>query len=641
MALIKLHQINFNQTGSYTGSLLGTSSYSNQSLSSSYALTSSYSNQSLSSSYALTASYALNGGTTNIFISGSGSGSIITSSFNNSNTWLFNHNLGTRTPIITVFDSNYNQIIPQDILLNSISSSTIIFPTLESGFAVASVGGILDGEDLYFPYTGSAIISGSLTVTGSIITTHGFTGSLLGTSSYSNQSLSSSYALTASYASNGGVTQLLAGANISLSPTNGLGQITITSIGGSSGTGNTATGSYGSFYDTTTQTNPVGNIPRSMSLNRTDITNGVSISGSTNPFNTYIKTENPGVYNIQFSAQLDKTDSGTDEIVIWLRKNGINLIDTSTSVTLVGNNAKNVAAWNWFVNSAANDYYQIIWQSPDTKVRLFAEPADEHPGIPSVIVTANRVDQFLSNTGSFSGSFIGLHTGLFTGSFTGSLFGTSSWAESSSMAVSSSYSLTASFALNAGTTVNTSSFVTTSSFNTFTSSYTTGSFTGSFRGIFTGSLQGTSSFSSQTLSSSYSLTSSFTIGGELVSNKSNDIYMGGASPSSTKYTTEYAVNYFVSQSIAAAQSGIPLIQIDMFANYKLFEYDENGSTSYQGQTKYNNNAWLITKYVETGGDITATYANVSNNGSYTTPSTAWTARAVLNYTASIANLTGI
>jgi hypothetical protein len=79
----------------------------------------------------------------------------------------------------------------------------------------------------------------------------------------------------------------------------------------------------------------------------------------------------------------------------------------------------------------------------------------------------------------------------------------------------------------------------------------------------------------------------------------------------------------------------------MFANYKLFEYDENGSTSYQGQTKYNNNAWLITKYVETGGDITATYANVSNNGSYTTPSAAWTGRAVLNYTASIANLTGI
>jgi len=241
------------------------------------------------------------------------------------------------------------------------------------------------------------------------------------TGSGGGSAISASYALTASYASNGGVTQLLAGPNITLSPTNGLGQVTVSATLSGSTSFNTATGSYGSFYDTTTQTNPVGNVPRSMSFNSTDITNGVSISGSTNPFNTYIKTTNAGVYDIQFSAQLDKTDFGTDEIVIWLRKNGIDLTDTATSVTLAGNNAKNVAAWNWFVSSAAGDYYQVIWYSPDTNVRLFAEVAGGgHPGVPSVILTVNRVDQFLSNTGSFSGSFNGL--------FTGSLFGTASWA---------------------------------------------------------------------------------------------------------------------------------------------------------------------------------------------------------------------
>jgi len=139
-------------------------------------------------------------------------------------------------------------------------------------------------------------------------------------------------AISASYAANGGVTQLLAGANISLSPTNGVGQVTISSTAGGGGF-NTATGSYGSFYDTTTQTNVAGTA-RSMSLNTTDITNGVSVSGSTNPFNTYIKVANAGVYDIQFSAQVDKTDSGTDEIWIWIRKNGSNLTDTATSVQL-------------------------------------------------------------------------------------------------------------------------------------------------------------------------------------------------------------------------------------------------------------------------------------------------------------------
>ena len=230
---------------------------------------------------------------------------------------------------------------------------------------------------------------------------------------------SASFAATASFALNGGVTQILAGPNIIVSPLSGQGQVTISSTGTGSGGFNTATGSYGSFYDTTTQINPVANTARSMSFNETAITNGVSISGSTNPFNTYIKTENAGIYNLQFSAQLDKTDSGTDSIDIWIRKNGIDLLDTGTTVTLTGNNDKSVAAWNWFVQSAANDYYQIIWSSADTDMRLLAEVSSSiHPGIPSVIATVNRVDQFLSNTGSFSGSFTGTFNGYNLTEFT-------------------------------------------------------------------------------------------------------------------------------------------------------------------------------------------------------------------------------
>ena len=285
-----------------------------------------------------------------------------------------------------------------------------------------------------FAQTASFVVSSSYAISSSNALTASYVLQAISASYATTASfaITSSRATTASYALNGGVTQLLAGSNISLSPTTGVGQVTISSTGGGGGS-NTATGSYGSFYDTTTQTNVAGTA-RSMSLNTTDISNGVSVSGSTNPFNTYIKTENAGVYDIQFSAQVDKTDSGTDEIWIWLRKNGTNLTDTATSIQLVGNGAHYVAAWNFFVNAAANDYFQLMWYSPDANVRLHAESAfGVVPGIPSLIVTANRVDQFLSNTGSFSGSF--------TGQFTGSLFGTSSWATN---ALTSSY-------LNGGT----------------------------------------------------------------------------------------------------------------------------------------------------------------------------------------------
>ena len=278
--------------------------------------------------------------------------------------------------------------------------------------------------------------------------------------------ISASFAETASFALNGGVTQILAGPNIIVSPLSGQGQVTISSTGTGSGNFNTATGSYGSFYDTTIQTNPVANTANSMSFNETAITNGVSISGSTSPFNTYIKTENAGIYNLQFSAQLDKTDSGTDSVDIWIRKNGIDLLDTGTTITLTNNNTKTVAAWNWFVQSAANDYYQIIWSSADTDLRLFAEASSiVHPGIPSVIATVNRVDQFLSNTGSFSGSFTGTFNGYNLTEFT-TTSSFNSYTSSNDQKVNSLIAATGSYVTSA---ITASSLVTASvSLNTIT-----------------------------------------------------------------------------------------------------------------------------------------------------------------------------
>ena len=187
-------------TSGITGSLLGTASYSAASLSASYALTASYAlnvpstasyalraltasyalNVPVTASYAISASYAINagnadnatyattagnGGVTQL-IAGSGislipaggqgivtivssggggttiiSGSNVTQSFSNSSTWTFTHNLGVRTPIIEVFDSNYNQMIPQTLQLTDTSSATITFPVAKSGFAIASLGG--------------------------------------------------------------------------------------------------------------------------------------------------------------------------------------------------------------------------------------------------------------------------------------------------------------------------------------------------------------------------------------------------------------------------------------------------------------------------------------------------------------------
>ena len=97
-------------TGSFTGSLQG------------------------SSSFATSASYAL--------FAGNAPGTTV--GFTQSvaaTTWSFTHNLNTRNPLLQVYDSTNSQVIPFNIVGTDPNQATIYFDTAESGFAVASNGG--------------------------------------------------------------------------------------------------------------------------------------------------------------------------------------------------------------------------------------------------------------------------------------------------------------------------------------------------------------------------------------------------------------------------------------------------------------------------------------------------------------------
>jgi hypothetical protein len=96
------------------------------------ATTASYVLQAVSASFATTASYAANISSYNV-----------TQSFSNSSTWTFNHNLGYKSVIVQAYDSSDAQIIPQNIVLTNANTATITFPTNETGYAVATVGGTL------------------------------------------------------------------------------------------------------------------------------------------------------------------------------------------------------------------------------------------------------------------------------------------------------------------------------------------------------------------------------------------------------------------------------------------------------------------------------------------------------------------
>ena len=141
---------------------------------------------------------------------------------------------------------------------------------------------------------------------------------------------------------------------------------------------------YGSFYDTTTQTAAAINTAYAMTFNTTDLSVGVTVGSPT----SRIYVDRPNVYNVQFSAQLDKTTGGVGLIWIWLRKNGTDVPDSTTQIRIQGNNAETVAAWNFLLQMNAGDYFELMWEVDDTTVQILTEPASAvHPAIPSVILT--------------------------------------------------------------------------------------------------------------------------------------------------------------------------------------------------------------------------------------------------------------
>lgn len=146
---------------------------------------------------------------------------------------------------------------------------------------------------------------------------------------------------------------------------------------------------YGAFSDTTTQVVTSINSAIAMTFNTTDLANGVTIGSPT----SRLVVSEQGVYNVQFSAQLDKASGATGVIHIWLRKNGTNVPNTSSKVAIQGTAAETVAAWNFLIQLEPTNYVELMWSSDDADVVLHAASATSvYPAIPSVICTVTQVN---------------------------------------------------------------------------------------------------------------------------------------------------------------------------------------------------------------------------------------------------------
>jgi hypothetical protein len=150
---------------------------------------------------------------------------------------------------------------------------------------------------------------------------------------------------------------------------------------------------YGAFQDTTDQTAASTTAAYAVTYNTTDYSNGITLSNSSR-----LNVTSPGVYNIQFSIQFANDDTQIQDVDVWFRKNGTDVAGSNSKFSVPnshgGTDGHLIAALNFFIELAANDYIQIMWATTSTLVtieHLAAQTSPTRPATPSVIATMTYV----------------------------------------------------------------------------------------------------------------------------------------------------------------------------------------------------------------------------------------------------------
>jgi len=166
-----------------------------------------------------------------------------------------------------------------------------------------------------------------------------------------------------------------------------------------SGTGLGITVPYGQFQSNVDQTAAAIDVAYPITYTASDFTGGVTLSSGSR-----LTVPSAGIYVVSFSIQLTNSTNATQDVDIWLRKNGTDVPATNSRFGLqqrksAGNPSHIIAATPVMVQLAANDYVQVIWHTTDTGVSIEALPAvtysagvtPAHPATPSAIVQVEYV----------------------------------------------------------------------------------------------------------------------------------------------------------------------------------------------------------------------------------------------------------
>lgn len=150
----------------------------------------------------------------------------------------------------------------------------------------------------------------------------------------------------------------------------------------------------GAWHDMTRQVATAINTAQVAQCNTVEYENGIT---QTAPWR--FEVARAGLYDVQFSAQIDSNKGADSQIWIWLVKNGNAVDESASQIRVKGNDGETVAAWNWFIKLDASDTVSVGWatDSLQTYFETFAASAFA-PAVPSFILTIDAVASPLALT---------------------------------------------------------------------------------------------------------------------------------------------------------------------------------------------------------------------------------------------------
>ena len=152
---------------------------------------------------------------------------------------------------------------------------------------------------------------------------------------------------------------------------------------------------YGSFFDTSSQTGSISS-PTPIAFNSTDISSGVYLGATT----SRMYVTDAGVYNVQFSLQMQNSTATQGDVNVWLRINGTDVIGSNGLIWVPGKHAGGdghiITGWNFYLSLAATDYVELVWLPSAATITIQAYAAQVGPpAVPSTysaVLTAFKVN---------------------------------------------------------------------------------------------------------------------------------------------------------------------------------------------------------------------------------------------------------